>query len=510
MTLIQELSALQDLHGYLREDDLRSLSTRLRVPLSEVQGVISYYPHFRRTPPPRVTVAVCRDAGCHLRGGGRVLETLQALCAARRDVELTAVSCLGRCDTAPVCTVNAVPVPADEVPRYLDEPATLPESPPATRRRAFECDAGEPYAMLREEIARGNADALIDRMKDSGLRGMGGAGFPTGRKWEVVRAQPTEPKHVVCNADESEPGSFKDRVLLEEIPHRVIEGLVLGAYAVGAHAGTVYIRHEYARERETLRSAIRDAHARGVLGPHVCGSDFRFELEIFVSPGGYVLGEETALLEALEGRRGEPRNKPPYPGLRGLFDRPTLVQNVETLALVPYVLRTGRADRKLFSVSGDVESPGVHEMPVGTTLRDLLARCGGVRAGRKLLAFLPGGASTGFLTADQADVVLDWDPLRAAGSALGSGAVLVVAEGTDLMDLAVNLTAFFRNESCGKCVPCRIGTEKAVRILERKRPADLALLPELHETLQQTSICGLGQAALNPVVSLLERFPSLG
>jgi NADH:ubiquinone oxidoreductase subunit F (NADH-binding) len=338
---------------------------------------------------------------------------------------------------------------------------------------------------------------------------MGGAGFPTGRKWELVKKEPGAQKHVVCNADESEPGAFKDRVILEELPHLVIEGLVLAGLTVGADQGIVYVRHEYAGPTEALQIAIDAAYEQGVLGASVLGSGLRFDLRIFVSPGGYILGEETALLEALEGRRGEPRNKPPFPGTVGLYGRPTLINNVETLAHVPRVVRTGQAELKFFSVSGDVAQPCVVEAPLGITLQELIERAGGMRDGRALLAFLPGGASTGFLAAKHADVRMSWEGLQAAGSALGAGAVVIVGEGADLLDLGRNLTAFFRNESCGKCVPCRIGTEKAVQLIDEGRPESLALLRELDEALRETSICGLGQLALTPVLSLLESFPDL-
>jgi NADH:ubiquinone oxidoreductase subunit F (NADH-binding) len=336
---------------------------------------------------------------------------------------------------------------------------------------------------------------------------MGGAGFSTGRKWELVRKEPGKPKYVVCNADESEPGAFKDRVILEELPHLVIEGMALAALCVGAEEGWVYIRHEYEAPRAALQRAIDAAYRRGVLGENVCGSGLRFDVQIFVSPGGYILGEETALLEALEGRRGEPRNRPPFPGVVGLHGRPTLINNVETLASVPRALRTGSADLKFFSVSGDVSEPGVVEAPLGIPFRQLVERCGGMRDGAEIAAFLPGGASTGFLPGDRADVAMDWESLRQHGTALGAGAVVVIGAGSDLLDLGRNLTAFFRNESCGKCVPCRIGTQKAVALIDAGGEKNLALLPELDETLRETSICGLGQAALTPVLSLLEHFP---
>jgi NADH:ubiquinone oxidoreductase subunit F (NADH-binding) len=337
---------------------------------------------------------------------------------------------------------------------------------------------------------------------------MGGAGFPTGRKWSLVAAQSATPRYVICNADESEPGTFKDRVLLEQLPHLVVEGMVLAGLAIGASEGWVYIRHEYVAELGALRRAITHARDSGALGQNVFGSDFSFDLQIFVSPGGYILGEETALLEALEGRRGEPRNKPPYPSVEGLHGKPTLINNVETFAHVPHTLTTGETSLKFFSVSGDVEQPGVFEVPMGTTLRQLVERAGGIKDGGELLAFLPGGASTGFLSAEHADIPMTFDALQNVGSALGSGAVIVVSKGRNLIELAQNLTAFFRNESCGKCVPCRIGTEQAVKLIDTGDRASLAKLPALHEVLRETSICGLGQAALNPIISVLDNFPS--
>jgi len=491
MNLIEELYALQQTHGWLREEDLRALSERIRVPLYEIQGVSSFYPHFRKTPPPKLHVTACRDLSCHLADGGMALAKLKGYCAGKKGVEFHEVSCLGRCDTAPACAVNDEPMSLEEAEECVKSGKPLPPAP-STSPRKWRCDPGEPYGVLKAIRKSGEIDGMIERIRDSGLRGMGGAGFPTGVKWGLVKKEKATPKYVVCNADESEPGTFKDRVILEELPHLVIEGIALGALAVGATEAWIYIRHEYGRERRAIERAIAKAPLEDL------------DLRVFVSPGGYILGEETALLEALEGKRGEPRNKPPYPGSVGLYGKPTLMNNVETFALVPRIVKTGEHKYKFFSVSGDVMKPGVHEVEVGTTLRKLLDLCGGVRG--KLQAFLPGGASTGFLPADKIDVVMDWKPLQEAGSALGSGAVVVVNDTRDMLALAKNLTAFFRNESCGKCVPCRVGTEKAVIMIDGKKPADLALLPELNETLLETSICGLGQAALTPVLSVLQRF----
>jgi len=512
MNLIEELYALQKAHGYLREDDLRELSRGTKTPLYEIEGVASFYPHFRRTPAPRVTVSACRDLVCCMADGGAGLRALRELCEDRPDVEFHEASCLGRCDRAAACTVNDVPTTPEEVAGLLDDLASLPANEPTSSPRSWPIDPYESangrYAVLKEYVASRDIDGLVERLKKSGLRGMGGAGFPTGLKWDLVRKEQEPTKYVVCNADESEPGTFKDRVILEELPWLVVEGIVLGALTVGANEGWVYIRHEYGKEQKAIEAAIRDAYDRGVLGDDVLGSGWSFHLRVFTSPGGYILGEETALLEALEGKRGEPRNKPPYPGTQGLFGKPTLINNVESFGTVPYLLRAGTQTHKFFSVSGDVETPGVHCAPKGTTLNQLVELCGGMKDGRKLQAFLPGGASTRFLPASRGDTVMDWKELQEAGSSLGSGAVTIVGDGRDMLELAQNLTAFFRNESCGKCVPCRIGTEKAVTMIEGRKPGDLALMPELHETLMETSICGLGQAALNPILSVLEEFAS--
>ncbi len=510
MNPIEELHAVHETRGYLSDEDLRAVSKRLRIPLYELEGITSFYPHFRRTPPAPLRVAACRDLCCQLRDGGRSRRELTSLCSGRGDVEFEEISCPGLCDRAPACLVNEIPIPPAEVANILDDPASLREEDPEPARR-WRTDPyaapDEHYAEIRSWAGSGDFDDLIERIRESGLRGMGGAGFPTARKWELVRDAPGATRYIVCNADESEPGAFKDRVIMEELPHLVVEGMALAGLAVRAREGWIYIRHEYGRARAALQRAIDEAYRRGVLGKDVCGSGVSLDLRIFVSPGGYILGEETALLEALEGRRGEPRNKPPYPGAVGLYGAPTLINNVETLAHVPGILRSGNPPPKFFSISGDVTTPGVLEAPLGTTLKELVDRAGGMRDDREILAFLPGGASTAFLPGSRADIRMEWDALAEARSALGAGAVVVVGAGADLLDLARNLTAFFRNESCGKCVPCRIGTEKAVQLIDERSAEGLALLPELHEVLRETSLCGLGQVALIPVLSVLEHFP---
>jgi NADH:ubiquinone oxidoreductase subunit F (NADH-binding)/NADH:ubiquinone oxidoreductase subunit E len=513
MKLIGELNRLQSERGYLSEDSLREAAERLRVPLYRVQEVVSFYPHFRTTTPPRVEIALCRDVSCYLADGAAWGAKVTALLAGEKDVEVREVSCLGRCERAPAAMVNSLAIGA-VAPERIAELARHPEKHldvPGPRRQ-WRIDpygeGGESFAVYRAWARR--PDEVIATLKAAGLRGMGGAGFQAGLKWELVRKEAATPKYVICNADESEPGTFKDRVLLEELPHLVVEGMCLAASVVGAERGWIYLRHEYEHVTARLEEAIRQA---------------RTPIEIFLSPGGYILGEETALLEALEDKRGEPRNRPPYPGSRGLWGKPTLINNVETFAMVPVILKKGAEwwnaqgvrghhGLKAMAVSGHVERPGVYEIPMGTTVAELIRMAGGVKGGKRLNAFTPGGASSQFLPADKADVEIDFASIQAAGSMLGSGALVAVAEGTDMLGVAANVVRFFRNESCGKCVPCRTGTQKVVEMLDQilagKGNGRLReVLPGLEETLAQTSICGLGQVALNPLTSVLKAWPEV-
>jgi NADH:ubiquinone oxidoreductase subunit F (NADH-binding)/NADH:ubiquinone oxidoreductase subunit E len=528
MKLLRRLHELQESRGYLSEESLRELARQENVPLYRLQGLVSFYPHFRTKPPPRVELAVCRDASCWLAGGVEQCRRLRAKADGVADVEVREVSCLGRCDAAPAGDVNGTAVSLSD-PARIEEWLLHPErATPVTRPqgRAWRCDPYDKrearFSLLRELLSAGAASAaerVIAAIKQIGLRGMGGAGYPAGRKWEVVRAEQRTPKYVICNADESEPGTFKDRVILAELPHLVIEGMILAGLVTGAEHGILFIRHEYAPERQAFAEELDHLRGLGLVNR----SDFRFDIEIFTSPGGYILGEETALLEALEDKRGEPRNKPPYPGTHGLHGQPTLINNVETLAMVPAIVargpqwwkgqgRPGFSGLKFVSVSGHVERSGVFEIPVGTTVRELIEMAGGMRDGKPLKAFAPGGASSNFLPAELVDTPFDFEALSKAGSMLGSGALIVVAEGTDMLALATNLVRFFRNESCGKCVPCRLGSQEAVQILERiqtnrSETEQLNLLPPLGETMAVTSICGLGQVALNPILSVMRHWP---
>jgi NADH:ubiquinone oxidoreductase subunit F (NADH-binding)/NADH:ubiquinone oxidoreductase subunit E len=528
--IIPELLELQEAEGWLRPESLEALAARLQIPLHRLESVSTFYTHFRREAPAGEEISVCRDLSCRLAGSAAVRDGLHEWAAERSGVVVRETSCRGRCDRAPAAAIGHATVdPTDRsgLESRLSRNDREPEERPTRAWPAADPYSAEgggealtPWSVVREALRR-PADEVIRRLEASGLRGMGGAGFPTARKWALVAAEQAPAKHVVCNADESEPGTFKDRELLHDLPHLVIEGMLLAARCVGADRGTLFIRHEYEPERRRIEAALESARAAGALGQKIFGSDFDFEIDVFVSPGGYILGEETALLECLEGRRGEPRNKPPFPGTHGLFGRPTVINNVETLVHAVGIAhwgsdwwaslgREGFSGHKFMSVSGDVRRPGVELHAIGTPLREVLESHGGMQAGATLLAIAPGGASSSFLAADALDLPLDFDAIAQAGSMLGSGAAVFVAEGRDLLEVGLDVTRFFRNESCGKCVPCRVGSQKAVELVEKAGGVssdDEALLRSLHATMAQTSICGLGQVALGPLLSILDRFP---
>jgi formate dehydrogenase beta subunit len=528
-SLIPALHAIQERLGWLPREELVTLAREVRRPLYEIEGLISFYPHFLTKPPRTVTLQVCHDLTCWLQGADRGIAALREQYGQDADIDLAEVSCIGRCDAAPAVAVNSCPASDDNAGPLIA--AARAGQQAGARTRAYGGGAAWPndpyasaqdrYGVLRTLLSGGmDTDQIIAALTDAGLRGMGGAGFPTGRKWALVAAQEATPKYAVCNADESEPGTFKDRQILAEQPHLVLEGMLLGMAATGAAEGWVFIRHEYGPEEAVIRREIEWLRAAGLLGENVAGTGRRLSLEVFTSPGGYILGEESALIECMEGHRGEPRNKPPFPGVYGLWGQPTLMNSVETLAHIPIIAQRGAdwwkrqgtrgsAGLKFFAVSGHVERPGVYCVPMGTTARQLLEQAGGVAGGRALGAIQPGGASSNFLGPEQLDVPLGFETLAEAGSMLGSGALVVMAEGTDLLAAATNVLRFFRDESCGKCVPCRVGSTKAHRILSDLLaggggPADVDdRILQLEETMRKTSICGLGQVALGPVVSVL-------
>jgi formate dehydrogenase beta subunit len=536
-SLIPALNAIQARVGWLPREELVALSREVRRPLYEIEGLISFYPHFRTDPPKKVELRVCHDLSCWLRGGDERIARLRERYGQDADVELVEGSCLGRCDIAPACTVNEAPVPMDDAPTAVTAAAAVPRSHNGHANGHHVAPAlaaadvsypNDPYPAVEDRygvlraVLAGRLDTadIIAALKDAGLRGMGGAGFPAGRKWDLVAAQEATPKYVICNADESEPGTFKDREILATQPYLVLEGLLLGMLAVGAEEGWVFIRHEYGPEEQVIRREIEWLREIGLVGPDAAGPGRRLSVEVFTSPGGYILGEESALIECMEGHRGEPRNKPPFPGTYGLHGQPTLMNSVETFAHIPIIATRGAAwwteqgkddhsGLKFFAVSGHVTRPGVYCVPMGTTVRELLDRAGGVADGRPLGAIQPGGASSNFIGPDKLDTELDFGTVQAAGSMLGSGAMVVMAEGTDLLAAAVNVLRFFRDESCGKCVPCRVGSAKAHIMLTELLAsgggaADVSGdVRELADVLRRTSICGLGQVALGPVSSVL-------
>ena len=532
--IVAQLREIQRAHGYIPVAALRELSERTGEYLYKLHGVISFFPHFRLSPPPPVEVLVCDDLSCHRRGGAALLAAVQERVAQSgpEGTVVRSVSCLGRCDRAPACAVNesiVSRVSAERVIEHIASAATGERVPGEHVTRSTASLAVDPYGTgprygaARALAAGGDAAGVIASLKAAELRGMGGAGFRTGLKWEFVRNAAGDEKYIVCNADESEPGTFKDRFLLENVPHLLVEGMLLAGLVTGARLGIVYIRHEYEGQLEIVEHEIAAARAAGALGPSVFGSGRAFELETFVSPGGYICGEESALLEALEGKRGEPRNKPPFPVTHGLHNKPTVINNVETFAMAPVILvrgpewfkaqgKSGASGLKFVGISGDVVRPGVYEIGMGTPAREVIFdKAGGIVGGRALKAWAPSGPSSGFLPPSLVDTPLDFDSLAKAGSMLGSGALLALSDEACMLDMALNAVRFFRNESCGKCVPCRVGSAKMVEVLTdiargRGRTEHLAMIDDLSHALIQTSICGLGQVVPMPIRSVLTHF----
>jgi NADH:ubiquinone oxidoreductase subunit F (NADH-binding)/NADH:ubiquinone oxidoreductase subunit E len=555
--IVQELRQIQERCGWLPPEELRSLARRTNTPLHRLHEVASFFPHYRLQQGPTVDVKVCRDMACFLRRSAALQRSLEAKASeiGGGKVVVEGVSCLGQCDHAPAVSIN------DQVYRALPEAklkalmesaaAQEPLEPQHADRSPggwqIDYSGGRPaYDAVKQFVQHRDPARILKALETANLRGMGGAGFPTHRKWSAVRAAAGAEKYVVCNADESEPGTFKDRELLRRAPWLVIEGMTLAGLVSGATRGWVYVRHEFEEEIEAVDVAIQQAEQMGVLGDHVLGTELAFHLEVFVSPGGYICGEETALLEAMEDRRAEPRNKPPYPVTNGLYNKPTVINNVETLSWAPAIVlkggewyrdagTNGATGMRFVSISGDVNRPGVYEVPFGQTVRELVFdTAGGMRDGQRLAAIAPSGPSGGFLPAvlgaknlpekfvkerlagaatyDILNLPLDLNTLGAVGSMLGA-AFVAVGDRTPILELALNCVQFFRNESCGKCVPCRLGSQKLAgmmgQMLERRLPREgLGLVTELATAMATTSICGLGQVAPNPMTSLLRHFPA--
>jgi NADH:ubiquinone oxidoreductase subunit F (NADH-binding)/NADH:ubiquinone oxidoreductase subunit E len=535
--VFDELRAIQREFGYLPVEQLHLVSQRLKIPVSQIHTVVSFYPHFRLTPPPKLDVRVCTDMTCHLRGASQLQARLRSEFRNKSSDEFTLrdVSCLGRCDCAPAFSVNDqiyAGLPVDQIIELLRSGASAPTQTQSDRLQPAQPLGTDPYGgsgeyrAVKRFLETSDYAGVIATLKASGLRGLGGAGFPTGMKWEIVRNAPGKQKYIVCNADESEPGTIKDRFIMQHLPYLVIEGMVMAGLVTGATKGYLYIRHEYEEPREILQKEIERCYRERILGKNILGSERTFDLEIFVSPGGYICGEESALLEALEGKRAEPRNKPPFPGTNGLWNMPTAINNVETFTFAAAILVrgvewfkaqgvNGSTGLKFVGISGDVVHPGAFEVPMGTSYRDLIFKyAGGVVDGRRLLAFAPSGPSSGYLPASKLDLPLDFKAVADAGSMVGSGAIVVCADNRCMLDMALNSVRFFRNESCGKCVPCRVGSQKLVTILSawstgESKPGDKQLCEELFEAMRKTSICGLGQILPAPITSVMQHFPQV-
>jgi NADH-quinone oxidoreductase subunit F len=548
--LLPALHALQARAGWISPGGLRYVSERLTVPPAEAYGVATFYAMFSTEPRPQTVLHVCDDIACRVNGAEALIADVERELEGG-DVAVVRSPCLGQCERAPAAFVQRFGEGPEESALGHVDAGTLVR---IGRREMWSIqgtfgrpEGGESLRLLRRVGAYGDPGSLEDyranggyealarafelgpegviaEVKASKLLGRGGAAFPAGLKWELVANQATRPHYFVCNADESEPGTFKDRVLMEGDPFAVIESLTIAGFATGSETGYLYIRGEYPQATAMLERTIASARRAGLLGPDVMGSGFAFHIELRRGAGAYICGEETALFNSIEGRRGEPRNKPPFPVERGVFGRPTGINNVETLVNVLEILRIGgeayaaigtldSTGPRLFCLSGCVERPGVYEVEHGITLGELLELAGGVRGGRPLKAILLGGAAGSFVRPDELDLRLTFEDTRAAGVTLGSGVVMVFDDAVDLADIALRIAAFFRDESCGQCVPCRVGTVRQEEALARAmtgRPRgsleqELALIDEIGQVMRDASICGLGQLAANAVDSAVHR-----
>ena len=546
--LLPALHLSQQLHGWIPEAVAAEVGRILGVPLVDVHGVIDFYEMLSRQPAGRTVLRVCSAPVCGLAGADGLAD---ALCGYLK-LELGQVSadgeftvehapCLGLCDHAPALLVGetamgrAAPKQAAEIcARSVERPISFVGGD--IRILTSNCGQGYPtsladysrgggYQGLKKALTMAPQDVIAE-VKAAGLVGRGGAAFPTGIKWEGAAKATGQPKYIVCNADESEPGTFKDRILMEEDPHRTIEGMIIAAYAVGANRGYFYIRGEYPCAFKIVSDAVDEARQAGIIGRNIFGSGLDFDIEMRLGAGAYICGEETALLESIEGKRGFPRIKPPFPTTYGLFGKPTVINNVETFCNIPLIVEGGAAEYrnigtqrspgpKLFCVSGQIQRPGLYEVPFGVTLRHLIVDlAGGLGQGRKLQAVLMGGAAGAFASEKDLDVILSFENLSAAGLPLGSGAVMVFDDSADIRDMLKRLGHFFADESCGKCYPCQLGTQRQYEILGRAAAGaavagDRERLSDVGSTMIDASLCGLGQTAATAVLSAMKLWPEM-
>jgi NADH-quinone oxidoreductase subunit F len=545
--LLPLLHEAQNFYGYIPEVVAEEIAKAINIPLADVFGVIEFYSLFFKHPVGETVVHVCNDPACAMAGSESVYKLLtrresfkfEGGIKPRLTVEVAA--CLGLCEHAPAMLVRGQPVNTKDMQSWEDifEPA---RKTPQTvlggdiHRLTKNCGKGG-RTDLKHYWESGGYEGLqkalklkplevISLVKESGLVGRGGAAFPTGIKWESAANSDETIKYLVCNGDEAEPGTFKDRVLMEDDPHLIIEGMIIGAYAIGAQKGYFYIRGEYLTAYNYVKQSVEEAKAAGYLGKNILGTDFSFDIEIRRGAGAYICGEETALFESIEGKRGFPRVKPPFPTTHGLFGKPTVINNVETLANIPIILSLGIEEyrsigtnkspgSKLFCLSGDINRPGLYEVPFGVTIRHIIDNlAGGMRAENPLQAILIGGAAGAMADPSQLDVSLSFEDLRNEGLPLGSGVITVFDETRDLRDVLLRLANFFAEESCGKCFPCQLGTQRQYEIMKRVakgklKTSDTQDLIDIIMTMTDSSLCGLGQTAGLAIGSAIKKWPSL-
>ena len=556
--LIPMMLYAQDQFGFLGDEILDEIARRLDLNKIEVEETLAYYSMLRRKPAGRYHIQVCTNISCMLRGGNELYAHVQKrLAIGNKEVtpsgtfSLEEVECMGACTGAPCMQVNydfyenLDPDKVDAMFEQLEQgkkpqpsPVTagsvherLPAEVPVISKRfgireSRKIDVylkHEGYQALEKALKQMTPDQIIDEVKKSNLRGRGGAGFPAGMKWSFVPKETNKPKYILANADESEPGTCKDRPLMEMDPHQLIEGMVIAGRAVGANRGFIYIRGEYRYIIEIMDAAISEAYAKGYLGKNILGGGFDFDLCTHTGAGAYECGEESALMESLEGKRGYPRIRPPFPAVVGLYGCPTVINNAETLSTVPAVIRMGgeayanlgtprNGGTRLYSISGHVNRPGIYELPLGFPLRRLIEEvAGGVRGGKKLKAVIPGGSSCPLLSADEIDIPMDYDSVAKAGSMLGSGGTVIIDEDTCMVDVARRIMHFYAHESCGWCIPCREGTTWLRKMLDRfheggGRAEDIPLIDELSKNMLGRTFCPLGDAAALPTISIVKKW----